>query len=228
MFYLHQTHFLWKEKRHGLGTRLAFSTKELLCLIYKTFIGYFDSHSHSSQLVCPSISDVVAWNEGDHTQENKDINAGPHIYWFTPYWHSKEVRILMNVPTFWIIPQEVFIVHHSFKYSHSPKKIRNRTIARRVGNGLNFLSYDKMKESQYGLRQDTQCNCWCSALHMPVPSVSLTEAEPKIPSAGYMYKLVCHRWAYMYVVRVTPYKRPCFPVTVCSGTSERSRKVVLL
>ena len=30
-------------------------------------------------------------------------------------------------------------------------------------------------------------NCWCSALHTPVPSVSLTETEPKIPSAAYMY-----------------------------------------
>ena len=46
------------------------------------------------------------------TQENKAINTGPRIYRFTPYWHSKEVRISMNVPTFWIITQEVFIVHH--------------------------------------------------------------------------------------------------------------------
>ena len=87
------------------------------------------------------------------TQENKATNTGLHIYRFTPYWHSKEVRISMNAPTFWIITREVFIVHHSFKYSHGPKKIRNRTVARRFRNGLNFLSYEETKESQYGVRQ---------------------------------------------------------------------------
>ena len=86
-------------------------------------------------------------------QENKFINMGPDIYRFTPYWHSKEVRTSMNVPTFWIITREVFIVRHSSKYSHSPKKIRNQTVARRIGNWLNFLRYDETKESQYGLRQ---------------------------------------------------------------------------
>ena len=47
-----------------------------------------------------------------HTQVNKAINTGPHTYRFIQYWHSKEVPILMNVPTFWIITQEVFIVRH--------------------------------------------------------------------------------------------------------------------
>ena len=79
------------------------------------------------------------------------------IYRFTLYWHSKEVRILMNVPMFSIITQEVFIVRHWFKHSHIPNKIRHRTISRRVGNGLNSLSYDETKKSQHGLRKVRHC-----------------------------------------------------------------------
>ena len=86
--------------------------------------------------------------------ENKAINMGLHIlYRFTQYWHSKKVRISMNAPMFSIITQEVFIVRHWFKHSHIPKKIRNQTISRRVGNGLNSLSYDETKKSQHGLRK---------------------------------------------------------------------------
>ena len=56
------------------------------------------------------------------------------------------------------------------------------------------LLYLSSKEHVYPVH--TECaaitahsvlNCWCFALHMPVPSMSLMESEPKILPAAYMY-----------------------------------------
>ena len=99
------------------------------------------------------------------SQENKALKIQDCVaYWFSLYWHSKVVHISMNVPTFTIIIQEIFIVHHWLKHSCVPKYIRNRIITRRVENGLNFLSYDETEECPYGLRQ--VCHRWVHMVHV--------------------------------------------------------------
>ena len=49
----------------------------------------------------------------------------------------------MNFLTFWIIKRQACIVHYWFKRQRVPEKIRNRTVPKTVGNGLNLFSNDE-------------------------------------------------------------------------------------
>ena len=89
-----------------------------------------------------------------------------YLYRFTPYWHSKEVCISMNVPTFWI-------VHHWFKNSRIPKMIRNQTISRRVGNRLNSLSTTKLRSPNMDWEMSVISVYTSSILHRDKGLVSL-------------------------------------------------------
>ena len=73
--------------------------------------------------------------------ESELIPTGKQGYKYGTIYVPIYPVVLMYVlsPTFWIITQEVFIVRHLFKHSRIPKKIRNRSIPRRVGIRLNFL-----------------------------------------------------------------------------------------
>lgn len=109
----------------------------------------------------------------------------------------------MTAPTFLIITQEVFILHHLFQHSHVPKQIRNRTMSEIFWNGLILATMTNMV--YYGLSLWWETNETYNEYTWPVTLNFMASFPVFVLWEMYFQPVLYCMYMHMHVLYIIPF-----------------------